>query len=131
MGSRGKSLCIYVLCSHHCLLSVFRICMEVIFVQGQNLHQTKEGLYLSQIKYLMEILRKFGMEYYKPICMPMEISYNLSQDDKSLKVNQSKYGSMIKILLYLTTIRPNIMHVVGIMGQFKYNPKETHLKVSL
>ena len=35
---------------------------------------------------------------------------------------------MIGSLLYLTGTRPDIMHVVGIVGRFQANPKETHLQ---
>ena len=35
---------------------------------------------------------------------------------------------MIGSLLYLTGTRPDIMHVVGIVGRFQANPKESHLQ---
>ena len=36
LGSRGKSMCIYVLCFmlSHCLFSIFRIHMQVISIRG-------------------------------------------------------------------------------------------------
>jgi len=35
---------------------------------------------------------------------------------------------MIGSLLYLTDIRPDVMHVVGIVGIFQDNTKESHLQ---
>ena len=37
--------------------------------------------------------------------------------------------SMIRSLLSFIGMRPDIMHEVGIIGQFQENPKETHLHV--
>ena len=48
--------------------------------------------------------------------------------DESLKVEQTMYRSMIGSLLYATTIRPNIMQVVGVVARFQSTPKETHMK---
>ena len=69
------------------------------------------------------------MEDSKPVCTPMVTGCSLSSNDESLAINQPTYGSMIGIFLYLTSIRPNIMHAVGIVGNFKENPKESHLQV--
>ena len=34
---------------------------------------------------------------------------------------------MIGSLLYITTSRPDIMHVVGMVGRYQYAPKQSHL----
>jgi len=54
---------------------------------------------------------------------------DISSNDESPKVNQPVYRSMIRSLLYLIGTRPDIMHVVGIVGRFQANPKESHLLV--
>eukprot|EP00253_Pinus_taeda_P006390 PITA_06390 len=54
---------------------------------------------------------------------------SLSANDDSSAVHQPTYRSMIGSLLYLTGTRPDIMHVVGIVGRFQANPKEAHLQV--
>jgi hypothetical protein len=38
------------------------------------------------------------------------------------------YKSIIDILLYATTTRPDIMEVVGLVAKFQSAPKETHMK---
>lgn len=50
-----------------------------------------------------------------------------SKDDESLEVDQTMYRSMIGSLLYVTTKRPDVMHVVWLVTKFKSNPKETHV----
>ena len=58
----------------------------------------------------------------------MVIGCNLTQSDNSPLVNQLEYTSMIGILLYVTGKTRDIMHLVGIVGRFQENPKETHLQ---
>eukprot|EP00253_Pinus_taeda_P020802 PITA_20802 len=86
------------------------------------------GIFLSQTKYLKQILKKYGMEDSKPVCTPMVTECSLSANDESAAVHQPTYRSMIGSLLYLTGTRPDIMHAVGMVGIFQANPKETHLQ---
>ena len=68
------------------------------------------------------------MEDSKPVCTPMVTGCSLSSNDESTVVHQPTYRSMIGSMLYLTGIRPDIMHAVGIAGRFQENPKESHLQ---
>jgi hypothetical protein len=52
----------------------------------------------------------------------------LSKDDESTKENQTLYRSMIDILPYVTTSRPNIMQAIGLVARFQCTPKETHVQ---
>eukprot|EP00253_Pinus_taeda_P022375 PITA_22375 len=70
------------------------LCLEV--------QQTKDGIFLSQTKYLKKILKKCGMEDSKPVCTPMVTGCSLSSNDESTIVHQPTYRSIIGSLLYLT-----------------------------
>ena len=59
------------------------------------------------------MLKKFGMEDFKTIITRMITGYKLSKDDKSKEVDQRLYRSMIGSPLYVTTLRPDVMHAVG------------------
>ncbi len=67
------------------------------------------------------------MEDYSPVSTPMIVGCKLSKDDISPDVDQRTYISMIGSLLYITTSRPDIMHVVGMVGRFQSSPKQSHL----
>ena len=97
---------------------------KLTFFLGLQVHQTTDGIFLSQAKYLKKILKKYGMEDCKPVITPIITGCNLSSNDDSPMVNQPEYRSMIGSLLYLTGTRPDIMHAVGIVGRFQANPKE-------
>jgi FtsZ-interacting cell division protein YlmF len=100
---------------------------ELSFFLGLQITQRSEGLFLSQEKYLREMLKRFQMEDSTPMSTPMVTGCKLSKDDDSPDVDQSSYRSMIGSLLYITTSRPDIMHVVGIVGRYQAAPKQSHL----
>jgi len=100
---------------------------ELTHFLGLQVQRNKDGIFLSQTKYLKQILKMYDMEDSKPVCTPMVTGCNLSSNDESAAVHQPTYKSMISSLLYLIGTRPNIMHAVGIVGRFQANPKESHL----
>ena len=55
----------------------------------------KYGIYITQSKYVKEILKTFGLEDYKLVSKPMVIGYKLSKNEDSAEVNQTLYRSMI------------------------------------
>eukprot|EP00253_Pinus_taeda_P003957 PITA_03957 len=101
---------------------------ELTYFLGLQIQQNEGRIFLSQTKYLKQILKKYGMEDAKLVCTPMVTGCSLSANDESAVVHQPTYRSMIGSLLYLTGTRPDIMHAVGIVGRFQENTKETHLQ---
>ena len=100
---------------------------ELKFFLGLQISQQNNGIFISQSKYIKEMLKKFGMEDCKPVSTPMTTGCKLSKDDESKEVDQKLYRSMIGSLLYVTTSRPDVMHAVGLVARFQANPKETHV----
>ena len=100
---------------------------ELTYFLGLQVQQKKDGIFLSQTKYLKQILKKHSMEDSKPVCTPMVTGCSLSSNDESAVVHQPTYRSMIGSLLYLKGTQPDIMHAMGIVGRFQDNPKESHL----
>jgi hypothetical protein len=86
---------------------------ELSFFIGLQIHQTNQGIFISQTKYIKEMLKRFGMEDCKPIITPMQASCKLRKDDDSKSTNQRQYRSMIGNLLYVTTSRTYVMQAVG------------------
>jgi hypothetical protein len=101
---------------------------ELPFFLGLQITQRPEGMFISQEKYLREMLKRFQMEDSKPVGTPMVTGCKLSKDDDSPDVDQSSYRSMIGSLLYITTSRPDIMHTVGMVGRYQAAPKQSHLQ---
>jgi hypothetical protein len=92
-----------------------------------QIRQNNQGIFISQIKYIREMLKRFGMEDCKPVITPMQTSCKLNKDDDSMSTDQMKYRSMIDNLLYVISSRPDVMHAVGKVARFQAEPKESHV----
>eukprot|EP00253_Pinus_taeda_P036165 PITA_36165 len=75
---------------------------ELTYFLGLQIQQNEGRIFLSQTKYLKQILKKYGMEDAKPVCTPMVTGCSISENDESAAVHQPSYRSMIGSLLYLT-----------------------------
>jgi hypothetical protein len=102
---------------------------ELSFFLGLQIRQSNRGIFISQTKYIREMIKRFEMEDYKPVITPMQTSCKLSKDDDSKSTDQRQYWSMIGNLLYVTTSRPDVMQAVGQVTQFQAAPKESHVLV--
>jgi hypothetical protein len=67
------------------------------------------------------------MEDCKPITTHMQNNCKLSKNDDSKFTDHRKYRSMIGILLYVTTSRPDVMQEVGQVVRFQATPNESHV----
>jgi hypothetical protein len=100
---------------------------ELSFFLGLQIHQRNQGIFISQTKYIKEILKRFGMEDCKPVITPMKTSCKLRKDDNSKSTYQRQYRSMIGILLYVIASRPDVMLAVEHVARFQETPKESHV----
>jgi len=103
---------------------------ELKYFLGFQIKQSSDGIFISQSKYILELLKKFGAENSKPLKTPMSPSTKLDKDEKGVTVDQKKYRGIIGSLLYLTASRPDIMFSVCLCARFQSNPKESHLKAT-
>ncbi|GKE04187.1 uncharacterized mitochondrial protein-like protein [Tanacetum coccineum] len=84
---------------------------ELTFFLGLQVKQKNDGIFISQDKYVAEILKKFGFTKVKTASTPMETQKPLLKDEDGEKVDVHLYRSMIGSLMYLTSLRPDIMFV--------------------
>ncbi|GKD86078.1 putative ribonuclease H-like domain-containing protein, partial [Tanacetum coccineum] len=73
--------------------------------------QKDDGIFISQDKYVDKILKKFGFSTVKIASTPMETSKPLMKDENAKDVDVHLYRSMIGLLMYLTSSRPDIILV--------------------
>ncbi|MCU5933457.1 hypothetical protein H3U10_19785, partial [Clostridioides difficile] len=100
---------------------------ELSFFLGLQIKQLKDGTFVSQTKYIKDLLKRFGLEDAKPIKTPMATNGHLDLDEGGKLVDLKLYRSMIGSLLYLTASRPDIMFSVCMCARFQAAPKECHL----
>ncbi|GJY56764.1 hypothetical protein Tco_0455879, partial [Tanacetum coccineum] len=89
--------------------------------------QKEDGIFISQDKYVSEILKKFGFTDVKTASTPMETQKSLLKDENGEEVDVHLYRSMIGSLMYLTSSRHDIMFAVCACARYQVNPKVSHL----
>ncbi|GJY28566.1 putative ribonuclease H-like domain-containing protein [Tanacetum coccineum] len=100
---------------------------ELTFFLGIQVKQKKDGIFISQDKYVKEILKKFRFIEVKTASTPIETQKPLLKDEDGKKVDVYMYRLMIGSLMYLTSSRPDIMFVVCTCARYQVNPKVSHL----
>jgi hypothetical protein len=126
-GSTNKSTCEEF---SRIMIQKFEMSMmgELKYFLGFQIKQLQDGTFISQTKYIQDILKKFGMKDGKPIKTPMGTNGHLDLDRVGKSVDQKVYRSMIGSLLYLCASRPDIMLSVCMCARFQAGPKEVHLR---
>ncbi|GKA65981.1 putative ribonuclease H-like domain-containing protein [Tanacetum coccineum] len=100
---------------------------ELTFFLGLQVQQKKDDIFISQDKYVVEILKKFEFTEVKTASTPMETQKPLLKDKDDEEVDVHIYRSMIGSLMYLTSLRPNIIFAVCAYARYQVNPKVSHL----
>ncbi|GJX26177.1 putative ribonuclease H-like domain-containing protein [Tanacetum coccineum] len=85
--------------------------------------QRDDGIFISQDKYVANILKKFDFVTMKTTSTPIENHKALLKDEEAKDVDVHLYRS----LMYLTASRPDIMFVVCACARFQVTPKVSHL----
>ncbi|GJQ91409.1 putative ribonuclease H-like domain-containing protein [Tanacetum coccineum] len=101
--------------------------VELTFFLGLQVQKKKDGIFISQDNYVVEILKKFGFMEVKTASTPMETENPLLKDEDGEEVDVHMYRSMISSLMYLTSSRLDIVFTVFACARYQVNPKVSHL----
>jgi hypothetical protein len=122
--------------SSHTLVSIFQEMMEnefqmfmmgeLTFFLGIQVKQTKEGIFIHQVKYMKDLMKKFNMAELKTVSTLMSMATKLDPDENGEAIEQREYRSMIDSLLYLTVTRPDIQFIVCLCARFQASPHSSH-----
>ncbi|GKA71292.1 hypothetical protein Tco_0777431 [Tanacetum coccineum] len=100
---------------------------ELTFFLGLQVKQKDDGIFISQDKYVGEILKKFGFSNLRTASTPIETNKALAKDKEGEDVDVHLYRSMIGSLMYLTSSRPDIMFSICACSRFQVQPKVSHM----
>lgn len=96
---------------------------------GLEITQCSTGIFVSQRKYAMEILKKFKLEDCKETQTPLALNEKISITDGVLLENPSVFRSIVGSLLYLTDTRPDLMFPTSFLSRYMSSPTNVHFGV--
>ena len=84
---------------------------------GIEVMRSKHGIFLSQRKYVFDLLSKTRKLGVKLCSFPMVPSVHLAREGETFEYPE-RYRSLVRKLNYLTITRPDIVHSVSIVSQY-------------
>ena len=100
---------------------------ELTYFLSLQVKQVKDGIFISQTKYIYDLLKNFDLTDYSLAKTAMPTATKLELNTKESKVDISSYRGMVGSLLYLTSGRPDIMFSTCLCARFQADPRESHL----
>nr|GEX00247.1 hypothetical protein [Tanacetum cinerariifolium] len=125
-GSTNPKYCIKFL---DLMVKCFEMSMmgEIKIFLGLQVNQFSNGIFINQSKYILNILKRFGMEKCDTFPTPMVEQAKLKLDLVGKPVDHTDYHGMIGSLMYVTSNRPDIMFATCMCARYQANPNEHHV----
>ena len=97
----------------------------VKYFLGIEVMRSKHGIFLSQRKYVFDLLSEAGKLGLKPCNSPMVLGVHLTTKGKTFE-DPERYRRLVGKLNYFTITRPNIAHSIGVVSQYMSSPIVDH-----
>ncbi|CAN1141195.1 Retrovirus-related Pol polyprotein from transposon TNT 1-94 [Linum perenne] len=94
---------------------------------GLEIQRSAKGLFLSQKKYIDDLLDSARHGDCSPCSTPMEANVKLSKEEGELVTDATLYRRLVGSLIYLTSTRPDLAYSVQVVSQFMAQPRHPHL----
>ena len=95
---------------------------------GIEVIRCQHGIFLSQMKYVFDLLSETGKLGVKPCSSPMVPGIHLTREGKTFE-DPERYRRLVGKLNYLTVTRPAITHLVSVVSQYMSSPTVDHWAV--
>ena len=83
---------------------------------GLEITYSTDGLYITQVKYALELFSRAGLTDSKTADIPVELNTHLTPTGGKPLSNPSLYKRLVGSLVYLTITRPDISYAVHQMS---------------
>ena len=94
---------------------------------GIEVSRSKNGIFLSQRKYTLDLLKETGMSACQLIDTPMEEGLKLCVESNQIPIDKGRYQRLVGRLMYLAHTRPDLAYALSVVSQFMHNPGEQHM----
>lgn len=87
---------------------------------GIEVDRTDQGIFLSQKKYIRDLLDQYAINGCRTLKFPMDTHVKLLSTASTLLPHPEIYQRLIGKLIYLTLTRPDIAYTVHVLSQFMH-----------
>ncbi|KAI5328449.1 hypothetical protein L3X38_027846 [Prunus dulcis] len=94
---------------------------------GVKVTRSKHGFFLSQRKYVMDLLANTGMIDCKLADTPIVENHKLGVYVDQVLTNKERYQRLVRIFIYLSLTRLDIAYAVSVASQFMRSPSDDHM----
>ena len=92
---------------------------------GVEVMRSKQGIMLSQRKYVLDMLSETAKLGAKPYSAPMVPNVQLTKEGELFE-DPKRYRRLVGKLNYLTVTHPNIVYLVSVLNQYMSSPTVNH-----
>lgn len=94
---------------------------------GIEVLRSKQGMFLSQRKYTLDLLTEVGMSGCKPCDTPAAEKVKLGIFPDQIPTDKERYQRLVGRLMYLAHTRPDLAYSLSVISQFMHSPSEEHM----
>jgi hypothetical protein len=100
----------------------------VHYILGLEVWQRPGEIFLSQGKYVVKLLERFGMVHCKSVSTPMELNFKKLSGNAVGPVleNPTEYQQLVGALMFLVNSCPDVCFVVNNLSQHMVDPHQIH-----
>ena len=95
---------------------------------GIEVIRSNKGIFLSQRKYILDLLSEVGLLKCKPVDTPIIQNHKLGIYPDQKSTDKRRYQRLVGKLIYLSHTRPDIAYAVSVVSQFLHCPSEDHME---
>jgi hypothetical protein len=95
---------------------------------GIEVARSKQGIFLSQRKYILDLLTEVGMLECRPADTPIVQNHRLGEYPDQVPADKGRYQRLVGKLIYLSHTRLDIAYAVSVVSQFMHNPSKSHME---
>ena len=97
---------------------------------GIEVAYSTQGIFISQQKYVTDLLAEIGKIRCKPVSTPIDPNHKLGEAKEEPMVDKIMYHRLVGRLIYLAHTRPYIAYSMSVIIKFMHDPREPHLQAT-
>lgn len=103
---------------------------ELRYFLGIEVDRTSKGIFLSQKKYLHDLLQQYHLSNCRTVKLPMDTHFKLTEDVGDPLPDAYVYQQLIGKFIYLTLTRPDISFAIHVLSQYMHKPTNVHFQAA-